>query len=471
MNPKSIVFLGGSNSIQTVGTAQLLNIVKGGYKGKVYPVHLKEKTVLGLNAYPSITDLPEPPELAVMVIPNPAIPGALDECGKKGIRHAIIITAGYEEMGNEGKQMQQQLVEIAGRYGIRFLGPNCIGIINCSISLNTTWFACKYKPGKVGVISQSGSYVTQTLPYFAKLGLGLSQAISIGNQADIDMVNCLEYLSEDPNTKTIALYIEGLKNPRVFLELARRVTHKKPIVALYVGGTEAGSRSCASHTGSISGPDEVYGALFKQAGILRAQSFSDLFDWCLALAQQPLPAGNNIAILSNSGGPGTSMADECNRHELLVPKFDMGTQEKIRAITPLTASCKNPIDLTMNYDLGLLYKTLPDLILNLSNIDGMLLYGIFGPIHFREKMAMSDKLVDVPMELMELLMRETCGEFVEFPDKYRKPILCACFCGREDEAVTLIQDGGIPVYPTPGRAARAMAALREYKKIRDKNHR
>ena len=241
-------------------------------------------------------------------------------------------------------------------------------------------------------------------------------------------------------------------------------------MALYVGGTEAGSRSCASHTGSISGPDEIYDALFKQAGILRAQSFSELFDWCLALAQQPLPAGNNIAILSNSGGPGTSMADKCNHHGLQVPMFDMGTQEKIRAITPLTASCKNPVDLTMNYDLDLLYKTLPDLILDLSNIDGMLFYGIFGPIHFREKMAMSDNLLDIPVELMERLMREACARFVEFPDKYQKPVLCASFCGREDEAVLLIQDADVPVYPTPGRAVRSMAALWEYKKIRDKTH-
>jgi acetyltransferase len=467
MNPQSIVFLGGSNSLQTVGTAQLLNIVKGGYKGKVYPVHLKEKTVIGLKSYQNISSLPEPADLAVMVIPNPAIPGILEECGKKGIRHAIIITAGYEEMGHKGGQMQKALIHTCKQHGIRFLGPNCIGIINDHINLNTTWFPLKYKQGKVGIISQSGSYVTQTLPYFEKLGLGISQAISVGNQADIDMVDCLEYLSQDPGTEAIALYIEGLKRPSAFLELAKQITPHKPIVALYVGGTEAGSRACASHTASISGPDEIYGALFRQAGILRAKNFSDLFDWSLALAQQPLPSGNNMAILSNSGGPGTSMADECNRHGLYVPMFNKTTQEKIRAMTPLTASPKNPVDITMNYDLDLIFKKLPCLILDMPDIDGMLFYGIFGPMHFQDKKVLSEDLIDIPIDLMKKLMRDACARFVEFPDKNRKPILCACFCGREDEAVMLIQDGGIPVYPTPGRAVRAMGALWKYKKIRD----
>ena len=468
MEPKSIAFLGGSNAIQTMGTANLLNIVKGGYQGRVYPIHLREKMVLGLKAYPDIASLPEPPDLAVLIIPNDAIPQVLEACGQKGIRRAIVITAGYGEMGPEGEEKQQELVEIAHRHGIRFLGPNCIGIINCSIGLNTTWFTCECKPGKVGIISQSGSYVTQTPPYFSKLGLGLSKAISVGNQADIDIEDCLEYLGKDSDTQAIALYVEGLKRPRTFLQMARQITPKKPIVALYVGGTEAGARACTSHTGSMSGPDAVYDALFKQAGILRAQTFSELFDWTLALAQQPLPVGKRIAILTNSGGPGTSMADECDRCGLETPRLDPGTQQTIRAMTPLTASVINPVDITMNYDLELIYERLPSLLLSLPNIDGMLFYGIFGPIHFEEKKALADGLLDIPIEQLEQWIGKTCDAFVKLPEIHRKPILCMCFSGREDLAVQLIQDGGIPVYQTPERAVGAMTALYRYKEIRDR---
>jgi len=470
MNPKSIVYLGGSNSLLTMGTAQLVTILNGGYRGKIYPVHRKEKTVLGLRAYPNISALDKPADLAIIVIPGKAIPGVLEECGKSGIRHAIIITAGYGETGKKGERSQQELISVAQQYRIRFLGPNCIGIINSSIGLNTTWFPSRYPPGHVGIISQSGSYVTQTLGYFEKLGLGISQAISVGNQADIDMIDCLEYLGQDDQTRSIALYIEGIKRPNAFLKIAREITHRKPIVAVYVGGTEAGARACASHTGSMAGPDRLYSGFFRQAGIIRAGNVTDLFDWSMALAQQPLPKGRNIAVLTNSGGPGSSMADEADHNGLDVPLFAPEIQDKIRAISPSAAASGNPVDITMNYDLELIYKKLPELILNLQKIDGLLFYGIFGPIHIKDKIAITGNSPDMPLELMEQMTEKICHEFTKLPVKFVKPILCASFSGREDNAVALIQDGGIPVYPTPERAVRAMAVLWEYKKIKNRSN-
>jgi len=471
MNPKSIVYLGGSNSLQTMGTAQLITLITGGYRGKIYPVHRKEKTVLGLQAYPNISSIGKPVDLAIIVIPGKAIPGILKECGEAGIQHAIIITAGYGEIGQKGAEAQQKLLEVARKYNIHFLGPNCIGIVNALINLNTTWFPNKYRAGHVGIISQSGSYVTQTLTSFEKLGLGLSQAISVGNQADIDMVDCLEYLGKDEQTRAIALYIEGIKRPMAFLETARKISARKPIVAVYVGGSTAGARSCSSHTASMAGPDEIYSGFFHQAGILRARNITDLFDWSLALAQQPLPGGKNIAIVTNSGGPGSSMANEAEHRGLDVPLFPPALQEKIKAMTPLTASAVNPVDITMNYDLELIYKNLPELLLKQQNIDGLLFYGIFGSIHFQDKLAFSGTPGDVTLGFMKQLMEKAGSEFIKLPEKLKKPILCACFSGREDDAVTRIQDGGIPVYPTPERAARAMAALWEYAKIKDKNKR
>ncbi len=469
MNPKSIVYLGGSNSLQTMGTAQLITLITGGYQGEIYPIHRKEKTVLGLKAYPNISSLDKPAELAVIVIPGKAIPGVLKECGEAGIHHAIIITAGYGEIGQKGASLQQELLAIARKYNIRFLGPNCIGIVNAPIGLNTTWFPNKYRAGKVGIISQSGSYVTQTLTYFEKLGLGLSQAISVGNQADIDMVDCLEYLGEDEQTRAIALYIEGIKRPKAFLKAARKITARKPIVAVYVGGSTAGARACSSHTASMAGPDGIYSGFFHQAGILRAGNVMELFDWTMALAQQPLPKGKNIAIVTNSGGPGSSMADEANHCGLEVPIFSPALQEKIKAITPLTAAAVNPVDITMNYDLDLIYKKLPELILQSQDMDGLLFYGIFGSIHFQDKIAFTGNPAGNILNPMKSLLEKACDEFVKLPEKLKKPILCACFSGREDDAVVRIQDGGIPVYPTPERAARAMAALWEYATIKKRN--
>ncbi|MCD6292261.1 MAG: hypothetical protein J7M09_02245, partial [Deltaproteobacteria bacterium] len=203
--------------------------------------------------------------------------------------------------------------------------------------------------------------------------------------------------------------------------------------------------------------------------ILRAKNITDLFDWSLALAQQPLPNGGNIAIVTNSGGPGSSMADEANRCGLHVPLLPQNIQDEIKAITPFTAAPVNPVDITMNYDLELIYKKLPEIMLQLQEIDGMLFYGIFGTIHFREKMALTGTPAEQNLQRMESELEKVCNEFVKLPEKLKKPILCACFSGREDDAVVRIQDGGIPVYPTPERAAGAMAALWEYAKIREKN--
>lgn len=470
LNPQSIAYFGGSNSITTMGTAQLISIIQGGFQGKIYPVHPREKTVLGLKAYPKVDALPETPDLAVLVIPGKALPQVLAECGKKGVRRAIVTTAGFGEMGDQGKAHQQELLEVARRWRIRLMGPNCLGVVNTHRRLNTTWFHYSGQAGGVGLISQSGSYVTQTLPYFNKIGLGVSKAMSVGNQADLDMVDCLDYLGEDPETRVIGLYIEGLKRPRAFLEAAGRVTPHKPIVALYVGGNEAGSRAGSSHTGAVAGPDHLFDALARQAGILKAYSIAELFDWCLALASQPLPAGNKVVILTNSGGPGTSMANECERRGLSVPMFDRQTRDEIAALSPLTASGRNPVDVTMNYDMDLIYRKLPKLILPRPEIDGMLFYGMFGPEIFTEKIQAAANLSGgeslFPPQAMEQMLHQACKEFTSYPKRFGKPLVGASFFGREDLAVRLLQDGGVPVYPSPERAVRAMSALWRYAQIR-----
>jgi acetyltransferase len=305
-----------------------------------------------------------------------------------------------------------------------------------------------------------------TFPYLERLGIGISQAISVGNMADIDIIDILKYLADDPRTEAIALYLEWIRKGREFIEFAKEITRRKPICALYVGGSEAGARASLSHTGALSGTDELYNGVFRQAGIIRAQTLEDLFDWTWALANQPLPKGRRMAILTNSGGPGVSMADACNKAGLEVPLLSEDTQKKIRNFIPSTASPKNPIDLTFMIDLRVSLDELARILLENSEVDGLLIYGIFGLAHLQRVLEISDEKFDVSMEKMGNFMMETITNFTKFPQIYGKPIIGCSFDSQGEKPVVLLQDGNIPFYPTPERAVKAMAALFQYARIR-----
>lgn len=304
VNPKSIAFFGASNTFMRMGSIMLSSMQALGYEGKIFPVHPTEKVVRGLPAYSSILDVPEVPDLAIIVLPTEIVCQTLDDCGKKGIRHAIVVSGGFREAGPEGAALQRKLEAIARRHGIRFLGPNCLGVANLHIKLNPTPIKADCPAGFVGLASQSGSFITQMFNYLHRHGMGFSAALSVGNEASIDIVDCLEYLGACPNTKVITLYIEGINRGSRFVEIAKAITPRKPIVALYVGGSEAGKQAGLSHTGSLSGPNEIYDGIFKQCGIIRAHTLAELFDYALALGTLPRPAGNRIVIQTHSGGPG-----------------------------------------------------------------------------------------------------------------------------------------------------------------------
>jgi acyl-CoA synthetase (NDP forming) len=242
-NPKSIAFFGASNRISAMGTNLLASTLALGFEGAIYPVHPREERVQNLRAYKSVPDLPEVPDMAVLVLPTSIVPQMLEDCGKKGIKHAIVVSGGFREKGREGVELEEELVAIANKYGIRFLGPNCIGVANPHHKLNTTFLQHEGSAGYIGMASQSGSLVTQMFNYLSRYGLGFSTALSVGNEADIDIVDCMEYLGSCPNTKVIALYIEAIKRGRAFIEMARSIVPFKPIVALYVGGSNTGKQA------------------------------------------------------------------------------------------------------------------------------------------------------------------------------------------------------------------------------------
>lgn len=248
-NPKSIAFFGASNNITAMGTNLLLSLQAGGFEGPVYPVHYKESQVLGLKAYPSVLDLPDVPDLAVIVLPTRIVNAEIEACGQKGIQRAIIVSGGFKELGGEGIALERELLEIARRYGIRVLGPNCLGVANLHRQINTTFIPYEGPAGFIGLASQSGSLVTQMFDYLGRMGLGFSTAFSVGNEADIDLIDAMEYLALCPHTKVVALYIEGIRRGREFVQAARSIIPHKPVVALYVGGSEAGKHAGFSHTG------------------------------------------------------------------------------------------------------------------------------------------------------------------------------------------------------------------------------
>lgn len=462
MNAESIAFFGASNNPMKMGTIQLMQLIHGEYKGKVFPVHPSEKTVLGIEAHDSVMKLPIIPDLAVLVLPTRIVPDIIEECGKKGIKRAVIVSGGFKERGHEGIELENKLKYIAGKYGIRFVGPNCIGVINAKNNLNFTFFQYLLGEGSMGLLSQSGTYVTQVLNHLNNLGISFSKAISLGNEADIDLVDGIEYLGDDPETKAIALYIETIRRGKKFVEAAKRVSMKKPIVAYYVGGTEAGARSGMSHTGSMGGNDAVHDGMFRQCGIVRAPSIERLYDWAWAMSVTPLPAGRRIAIVSHSGGPVTSMADACSRLGIEVPFLSEPTRQKLAPFVPATGSTANPIDLTFSMNPGVMMYDIPKVLIESGEVDAVLIHGIMGSSFIRSMKKSNPGLIDVDESQMEKMVAFLHSGLIKITKEMKFPALTSSFNDRTDGAVDFLMQHRIPVYPSPERAVEAMAALMQY---------
>ena len=469
MNPKSIAVVGANNDPRKMGTIQTLSILKDGYKGKFYPIHLTEKTVLGYKAYAAAEDLPQAPDLVVFIVPNKAITDLLEDFGKIGTKRAIIVTAGFKETGATGLNMEKKLSEIAGLYGMRFVGPNCLGIINSEINLNTTVAPFSPKPGLLGFASQSGTYVTQSLAYLRKRGIQFSKAISLGNEANINIVDALEYLGEDEQTKSIILYIEGIRDGKRFVEVARKVTQKKPVLAQYVGGSASGARAGSSHTGAMAGPDFLYNGILKQAGIIRVGSIEDLYAHGWTLATQPPLRGRRVGVMTNSGGPATSISYTCDLVGLDVPRFSESLQKEIRQYIEPHASAANPVDLTFDLSMEKLAVTLPEMMMKSGEVDAVIMHGIMQSGFMQEIYShIVDLAGGISLDDFMKVIEPVITKAFELPHKYKMPMLVSTFFGREDGYTKGYQDTNTPVFYSPENAARALGSLYRYKQIRER---
>lgn len=349
LRPASVAVVGASRNPESIGGTLLRNIVEGGFSGPIYPVNPHARKILGLRAYRSVLDLPEAAELAVIAVPAPGVVDVASDCVKRGVRAILVISSGFSEVGGEGTARQRELLAICRDAGMRLIGPNCLGVLNTDpqVSLNAT-FARRVPPaGPIGIMSQSGGVAIALMDVATELGIGVSSFASVGNKSDISGNDLLEYWEEDPGTELIAIYLESFGNPRRFARIARRVGARKPILAVKAGRTPAGSRAASSHTAALlSAADVTVDALFRQAGVLRAETLGELLDTAALIATQPLPRGPRVAIVTNGGGPGIMCADSCQAAGLEVAEFPDDLCQTLSHLAPEHAAVGNPIDMT-----------------------------------------------------------------------------------------------------------------------------
>lgn len=343
-SPTAVAVIGASNSKGSWGNNAIKGLLKSDNR-RIYPVNPNSPEVLGIKAYPSVVEIPDTIDLAVIVVAEKLVPGVMRQCVTKGVKSAIIITAGFGEMGEEGRRLEREVADIARQGGIHFIGPNSMGHADTRTQLSTYGEYGEMPQGQVALLSQSGSTCLKIVRVLVENGIALSKYISTGNEADIIMEDYLEYLANDDDTKIIALYVEGLRDGRRFFNLAKKITPHKPIVAVKVGGTEESARAVMSHTGVLAGTDRVYDAAFRQSGVIRVEDDDELIDVVYALLNSPLPRGNRTGILSIGGGQGALAAEACEREGLAIAKLEPATITRLDGLLPARWPRRNPVDM------------------------------------------------------------------------------------------------------------------------------
>jgi acetyltransferase len=443
--PGSVAVIGASTSPEKLGHAVLRNLVEGGYSdsgGKVFPINPSADEILGLRAFANVSEVEDDIDLAVIVIPYPIVPKALRDCGEKGIKAVIVITAGFREAGREGLERELELVEIAREHGIRLVGPNCLGIIDTFTPLNASFSAGMPPSGPMAFMSQSGALGTAILDWAIAGRLGMSKFVSLGNKADVSEVDLLELWADDPDSNVILMYVEGLPDGQAFIETARKVSKSKPIVALKSGITQAGSRAVSSHTGSLAGSEQAYSAAFQQAGVLRADSLQTLFDFALGFGYLPPLQGNQVAIVTNAGGPGILATDALERSGLRLAELGAECIRSLEQELPDAASAANPVDVLGDARADR-YRFALRHVIQAEGVNAVLV--ILTPQAMTEIGATAEAIVQV-------------AEATDIP-------ILACFMGeaRIEEGTRILEAHDVPNFPFPERAAGVLQGMLEYR--------
>lgn len=439
--PDGVAIVGASHDPTKLGYGLSRNLIQSGYRGAIYLVNVKGGVLLNRPVYPNLAQVPDPVDLAVLLIPAPFMPQAIRDCGERGIQAAIIAAGGFRETGPEGEVLEQECLSIARQYSIRLIGPNCIGLLDTHLPIDTTFLSPPGPtPGDVAFISHSGAICAAVIDWARGQGFGISRLVSLGNQVDVNETDVLAPVASDPHTRVLTLYLEGVSDGRRFVEQARSVTRQKPVIALKVGRFASGRRAVASHTGALAGQENAFNAAFRRAGVIRVETSEELFDWARALAWCPLPAGRRVAVLTNSGGPGVTAADAIESHGLKLAQLSPEIETALRQVLSPAASLQNPVDM--------LASAAPQDYANCLRI------------------LLSDPEVDSAMVILPPPPMHTAGGVAKavIPVIYTsdKPVVIALMGERLiQEAVEHFRAARVPDYRFPERAAAALAILVE----------
>src|SRR5258705_5123283 len=443
LKPRVVALIGASRRRDSIGGAILHNLIDQGFQGPGYPVNPNATHVQSIAAYPSVSAITGPVDLGVIVIPAEHVIEAATSCGEKGVKALIVISAGFKETGDEGRKRERASLDVAGRYNMRLVGPNCLGIVNTDpkVSLNATFAPVRPPAGRVAFSSQSGALGLAILDYARELNLGISQFVSVGNKAEVSGNDLIEYWEKDPGTDLILLYLESFGNPSKFTQLARRVARTKPILAVKSGRTPGGSRAATSHTRALASSDAAVAALFHQSGGIRTDTIAELFDTPMLPDSQPVPSRPNVAILTNAGGPGIMAADACESAGLTVAKLETKTVKGLKSFLPAQASVRNPADMIASPDAPSYERSLK-LLVEDKGVNAIIV--IFVP-----------PLVTGAPEVARAILAGAKGS--------KKPVL-SCFMGSHGvpESLRSLQEGHIPSYAFPEAAAHTLARAVAY---------
>lgn len=464
-SPQSLAVIGASNTPGKVGHDIFVNILKGGYRGTLYPVNLNARSVSSVRAYPTIGDIPDSVDLAMIILPPKPALTAIKEAVNKGIKGVVIVSAGFREVGGEGLEIENNIVALCREAGVRVVGPNCLGVINPlpNVRLNASFSTRMPKAGNISFISQSGALCTAVLDFAADRDFGFSKFISIGNKADVDELDLLRYFHKDADTEVIMIYLEELRRGPEFIEAVKEITsgdfRPTPVLVIKSGRTSAGARAAASHTGALAGTEGVYDAIFQQSGIIRVDSIDELFDFATAFAyknesalgklRRKVPSGNRVAIVTNAGGPGIVATDMTVSSGLQLAKFQEETIEALASHLPKTANLQNPVDVIGDAPMDRYENALAAVVRD-EGVDGAL-------------------VILTPQSMTDVL--GTAEAIFRIARHSSKPILC-CFMGIIDvsSGVKYLQEHGIPVFKFPENAAKAFGALYQYSRWLNRQH-
>ncbi|MFC1895920.1 acetate--CoA ligase family protein [Thermodesulfobacteriota bacterium] len=453
--PESVAVIGASNKPGRWGYETMVCILRHSqFRGEVYPINPHDEVVHGLRAYRSITDVSGPVDLAVIVVNADQAMTAFRQCVEKEVGGAVIITAGFAEIGPEGSKLQEELAELSAKSKIPFVGPNCMGIWTSAVGLNLC-FLKPVGPGPIAFVSQSGTMGDYLFDVSQARKYGFAKFISSGNQASLDVCDYVEYLAEDEDAKVVVLYLEGVKDGRRFIQAARKATLKKPVLVYKIGQTEEGARAAATHTASLTGSNDLFVAACRQAGLIICDHMLEMFDFAEALGNQPLPLGNRVGVASGGGGFCVVTAEACAKAGLQVPVLDAKAQSEIRKhVFDYSPNPSNPVDL-IGHKSYLAYGRAIDVIARQEYIDGLIImppYGLFSR--------------ELSPEVMKELV-ECCGLISDIPGKYGKPVVAFAMRDYSETAMyEILKRGNIPFFESPETCARAMKALAVYARYR-----